>query len=235
MGDRVGVGAPCEECTDGENAFCNRSVITYEAKYEDGLMAFGGYADYKHSVKPGDRGGVIGIGGLGHLAIQFTRALGATPVAFSRSANKEKEIRALGAEEFYNVSDPEDEKTAGNSVNMLLLTADANSLPFSTYLSLVKKCGTFIMESMPNDEVKFKPMFVVAKGIKWVSSLIGSIQDVKDILELASKKNVRAIVQQMPMSEPVYKKKFGKELRERIAAEMSGDYGELLSVFDARD
>ncbi|OWZ09252.1 Mannitol dehydrogenase [Phytophthora megakarya] len=246
VGDRVGIGAqvwaclnkdpkkPCEECADGENAFCNRSVITYDAKYEDGSMAYGGYADYvrvdsnfafkipdnipsataapllcagvtvytplKHNVKPGDRVGVIGIGGLGHLAIQFIRALGAIPVAFSRSANKEKEIRALGAEEFYNLSDPEDEKKAVNSVNVLLLTADANDMPYNTYLTLVKKRGTFIMVGVPNDEVKFKPMFVVGKGIKWVGSLIGSIQDIKDMLKLASEKNVRAIVQQMPMS-----------------------------------
>ncbi|ETI33378.1 hypothetical protein F441_19787 [Phytophthora nicotianae CJ01A1] len=246
VGDRVGVGAqvwaclnkdpkrPCEECGDGENAFCNRSVITYDAKYEDGSMAYGGYADYvrvdsnfafkipdnipsasaapllcagvtvftplKRNVKPGDRVGVIGIGGLGHLAIQFIRALGATPVAFSRSANKEKEIRDLGAEEFYNLSDPEDQKKAESSVNVLLLTADATNMPYNTYLTLVKKRGTFIMVGVPNDEVKFKPMFVVAKGIKWVGSLIGSIQDIKDMLALASEKNVRAIVQQMPMS-----------------------------------
>ncbi|KAG7385830.1 hypothetical protein PHYBOEH_008881 [Phytophthora boehmeriae] len=246
VGDRVGVGAqvwaclnkdpkaPCDDCADGENAYCNRSVITYDAKYEDGSVAYGGYADYvrvdsnfafkipdnipsalaapllcagatvytplKPNVKPGDRVGVIGIGGLGHLAIQFIRALGATPIAFSRSANKEKEILALGAEEFYNLSDPEDKKKAENSVNVLLLTADATNMPYNTYLSLVKKRGTFIMVGVPNDDVKFKPMLVVAKGIKWVGSLIGSIQDIKDMLALASEKNVRAIVQQMPMS-----------------------------------
>ncbi|KAG6942117.1 hypothetical protein JG688_00018305 [Phytophthora aleatoria] len=246
VGDRVGVGAqvwaclnrdpkrPCEECADGENAFCNRSVITYDAKYEDGSMAYGGYADYvrvdsnfafkipynipsasaapllcaggtvftplRRYVKPGDHVGVIGIGGLGHLAIQFIRALGATPVAFSHSANKEKAIRALGAEGFYNLSDPKDQKMAENSVNVLLLTADATNMPYNTYLTLVKKRGTFIMVGVPNDEVKFKPMFVVAKGIKWVGSLIGSIQDIKDMLALASEKNVRAIVQQMSMS-----------------------------------
>ncbi|ETO62003.1 hypothetical protein F444_20060 [Phytophthora nicotianae P1976] len=124
----------------------------------------------------------------GHLAIQIIRALGATPVAFSRSANKEKEIRDLGAKEFYNLSDPEDQKKAANSVNVLLLTADATNLPYNTYLTLVKKRGTFIMVGVLNEEVKFKPMFVVAKGIQW------------DMLALASEKSVPAIVQQIPMS-----------------------------------
>ncbi|KAG2768901.1 hypothetical protein PC129_g23759 [Phytophthora cactorum] len=58
----------------------------------------------QEGVKAGDRVGVIGIGGLGHIAIQFIRALGAVPVAFSRSSRKEKEIRSLGAEEFYDLS-----------------------------------------------------------------------------------------------------------------------------------
>ncbi|RLN06522.1 hypothetical protein BBJ28_00017068 [Nothophytophthora sp. Chile5] len=114
----------------------------------------------QESVKAGDRVGVVGIGGLGHLAIQFINALGATPVAFSRSANKEKEILALGAAEFYNLSDPEDQKKAASSVDYLVLTADANNMPYNLYLSL----------------------------------------NIKDMLELASKENVRPIIQKLPMS-----------------------------------
>ncbi|KAG6582962.1 Mannitol dehydrogenase [Phytophthora cinnamomi] len=107
------------------------------------------YTPLRCYVKPGDRAGVIGIGGLVHLAIHFIRALDATPVAFSRSANKEKEIRALCAEEFYNLNDPDDQEKAANSVNVLLLTADATNMPYNTYLALVKKRGTFIMVGVP--------------------------------------------------------------------------------------
>ncbi|RLN86892.1 hypothetical protein BBJ28_00002127 [Nothophytophthora sp. Chile5] len=154
----------------------------------------------RENVQPGDRVGVIGIGGLGHLAIQFIRALGAVPVAFSRSANKEKEIRALGAEEFYNLSDPEHQKKAVASVNVLVLTADANNMPYNTYLGLLRKRGTLIMLGLPNDEVKFKPIFVVARGIRVVGSLIGSPQDIKDMLAVAAEKNVRPIIQNLPMA-----------------------------------
>ncbi|RLN75717.1 hypothetical protein BBJ28_00001806 [Nothophytophthora sp. Chile5] len=154
----------------------------------------------RENVQPGDRVGVIGIGGLGHLAIQFIRALGAVPVAFSRSANKEKEIRALGAEEFYNLSDPGHQKKAAASVNILVLTADANNMPYNTYLGLLRKRGTLIMLGLPNDEVKFKPIFVVARGIRVVGSLIGSPQDIRDMLAVAAEKNVRPIIQNLPMA-----------------------------------
>ncbi|GMF39408.1 unnamed protein product [Phytophthora fragariaefolia] len=154
----------------------------------------------QEGVKPGDRVGVVGIGGLGHLAIQFIRALGAIPIAFSRSANKEKEIRALGAEEFYNLGDEADQKKAANSVDCLVLTADANNMPYNLYLGLVRKRGTFIMVGLPNDDVKFSPFFIVPRAVRVRGSCIGSIQDIKEMLELASKKNVRPIIQKLPMS-----------------------------------
>jgi alcohol dehydrogenase (NADP+) len=160
------------------------------------------FSPLKHQgVKPGDRVGVIGIGGLGHLAIQFIRALGATPVAFSRSANKEQEVRALGAAEFYDLSNPEQEKQAQSSVNVLLLTADATNMPYNTYLGLLRKRGTLVMLGVPNDEMKFMPMFLVAKGIRVVGSMIGGIEDVTDMLALAAKENVRPIIQKMAMSQ----------------------------------
>jgi alcohol dehydrogenase (NADP+) len=128
----------------------------------------------QEGVKAGDRVGVVGIGGLGHLAIQFIRALGATPIAFSRSANKEQEIRALGAEEFYNLSDEADQKKAANSVDFLVLTADAKNIPYNLYLSLVRKRGTFIMVGLPNDDVKFSPFFIVPRAVRVRGSLIGT-------------------------------------------------------------
>uniref|UniRef100_H3GMM7 Alcohol dehydrogenase-like C-terminal domain-containing protein n=1 Tax=Phytophthora ramorum TaxID=164328 RepID=H3GMM7_PHYRM len=158
------------------------------------------FSPRKHqNVKAGDRVGV-GIGGLGHLAIQFIRALGAVPVAFSRSANKRQQILDLGAEEFYNLSDPEDAEKSANSVNMLILTADAKGMPYNQYLGLLRKRGTLVMLGLPNDEIKFQPMFVVARGVRVVGSLIGSIEDIKDMLKLASEKNVRPIIQKLPMA-----------------------------------
>uniref|UniRef100_K3WLN4 Enoyl reductase (ER) domain-containing protein n=1 Tax=Globisporangium ultimum (strain ATCC 200006 / CBS 805.95 / DAOM BR144) TaxID=431595 RepID=K3WLN4_GLOUD len=159
------------------------------------------FSPLKHNnVKAGDRVGVVGIGGLGHLAIQFIKALGAIPIAFSRSANKEQEIRDLGAEEFYNLSSEEDAKKAVGSVNVLLITADATNMPYNTYLSLLRPRATCVMLGLPNDEVKFLPFFVVGNGNKFVGSKIGSIEDITDMLALAAEKNVRPIIQKLPMS-----------------------------------
>ncbi|GMF34562.1 unnamed protein product [Phytophthora lilii] len=154
----------------------------------------------QEGVKAGDRVGVIGIGGLGHFAIQFIRALGATPVAFSRSANKKHEVRSLGAEEFYDLSDPKQQTEAASSVDYLLLTANAANMPYDLYLSLVRKRGTLIMVGLPEDKVTISPFFLVPRAVRVRGSVIGSIQDIQDMLELAAKSNVRPIIQKIPMA-----------------------------------
>ncbi|KAF1784734.1 NAD(P)-binding domain [Phytophthora cactorum] len=190
LGDRVGVGAqvwscqnkeadkPCVDCADKMESYCDRAVLTYNTKYEDGALAYGGYADYvRHeNVKPGDRVGVIGVGGLGHLAIQFIRALGAVPVAFSRSANKRQQILDLGAAEFYNLSDPEDAKTAVNSVNMLILTADAKGMPYNQYLGLLRKRGTLVMLGCRMTRLSSCPCSWWAAASAWLAALSAALK-----------------------------------------------------------
>ncbi|KAF1784218.1 D-isomer specific 2-hydroxyacid dehydrogenase, NAD-binding domain conserved site 1 [Phytophthora cactorum] len=80
---------------------------------------------------PVTRVGIVGVGGLGHLGIQFAKAMGAAAVvAFSRSASKEQEIRRLGADEFVVYTDEKQAADAANSVDILLITADANNMPY---------------------------------------------------------------------------------------------------------
>ncbi|ETI31464.1 hypothetical protein PPTG_06282 [Phytophthora nicotianae INRA-310] len=152
-------------------------------------------------IKPGDRVGIVGVGGLGHLGIQFAKAMGAAAVvAFSRSASKEQEIRRLGADEFVVYTDEKQAADASKSVDILLITADANNMPYTLFLSFLAVHGTVIMVGLPNDEIKFSPYPLVGKGLNFKGSAIGSIQDIKDMLELASKKNVRPVIQKLPMS-----------------------------------
>jgi alcohol dehydrogenase (NADP+) len=129
-------------------------------------------------IKPGDRVGIVGIGALGHLGIQFAKGMGAAAVvAFSRSANKEQEVRRLGADEFVVYTDEKQAKEAANSVDILLITADANNMPYTLFLSFLAVHGTVIMVGLPNDEIKFKPFPLVGKGANFKGSAIGSIQD----------------------------------------------------------
>lgn len=139
-GDRVGVGAQiwaclkCANCKAKNENYCPHQVDTYNANYEDGSTAHGGYSNYiraheyftfkipdalpSHLAAPllcagittyspmvragvgaGKTLGVVGIGGLGHLAIQFGVALGAETYALTHSASKVDDAKKLGAKE----------------------------------------------------------------------------------------------------------------------------------------
>ncbi|KAF1790873.1 NAD(P)-binding domain [Phytophthora cactorum] len=125
---------------------------------------------------------MVGVGGLGHRGIQFAKAMGAAAVvAFSRSASKEQEFRRLGADEFVVYTDEKQAADAANSVDILLITADANNMPYTLFLSFLAVHGTVIMVGLPNDGIKFKPYPLVGKG----ASFKGSIQDIKDMLDRA--------------------------------------------------
>lgn len=249
LGDTVGVGPqvwaclardasrPCRVCGAGEDNLCDRAVITFNAKYEDGSVACGGFAEHirvlsdyafkipaglpsdvaapllcagvtvfspfkRLGIKAGDRVGVVGIGGLGHLAVQFARAFGATPVAFSRSESKRAEVMALGGPtaEYVDLSDDAQAAAARDSVDVLLVTANAASMPYDQYLSLVRKRGALVLVGIPPDAVTFSPFLLVVKHLRVIGSAIGSIQDSKDMLELAARENVRAVVEKLPMS-----------------------------------
>ena len=90
-----------------------------------------------HGVNPSSRVGVIGIGGLGHMAIQFARVFGADVTAFSTSAGKEEESRALGAHHFVNTR----ESKAMKEVAARWTSSSARSTPTRTGAFTCRRCG----------------------------------------------------------------------------------------------
>ncbi|KAL3673050.1 hypothetical protein V7S43_002345 [Phytophthora oleae] len=126
----------------------------------------------REGVKAGDRVGVVGIGGLGHLALQLQciSELNATPVAFSSSSRKEQEARPFGAAEFYNLNDPEDVNKAAGSVDVLLVTVAAPELPYNAYLRLVRKLSTLVMLGVPPDDVRFMSLRTASKSLETSSA-----------------------------------------------------------------
>ncbi|TMW64412.1 hypothetical protein Poli38472_013034 [Pythium oligandrum] len=159
------------------------------------------YTPLREHVKPGQRVGVVGIGGLGHLALQFIRALGAEPVAFSQSPNKEEQARELGAVDFVNMANPAAFGKAQRSLDALIVTADAKGQPYDAYLSFIRPHGVFMLVGAPEDNFSISPFSLLASNVTVVGSLAGSRRDMKDMLALAAAKNVRPVIQKLPMKD----------------------------------
>ncbi|KAJ3370679.1 hypothetical protein GGF31_003993 [Allomyces arbusculus] len=160
------------------------------------------FAPLKRYWKPNARVGVVGIGGLGHLAIQFAAALGATEtVALSTSDRKRKDAERLGASKFVIVKSAEDFKAHANSLDLIICTASSVLMDYDQYLSLLDVNGTFVVVGLPEDSVKINFSSLIMKQRTIAGSLIGGRADIEEMLEFAAKKKVHPWIEKVPMKD----------------------------------
>jgi D-arabinose 1-dehydrogenase-like Zn-dependent alcohol dehydrogenase len=152
---------------------------------------------------PGKRVAVVGVGGLGHFALLFAKALGCEKVvAISRSSSKKEDAIKLGADEFIATGEDSEWMTKNASSLDLIISTISGSFPLDQYLQLLDVNGTFVQLGAPDDPLpSFSPLGLVFKNLKIAGSLIGTRQQIRDMLELAKKTNLQAWVQVRPMEE----------------------------------
>lgn len=154
----------------------------------------------RHGIGRGSRIGVLGIGGLGHLAIQFADALGAEVTALSSSPDKKMDALKLGADHFIDTSDGAKLKRAGRSLDLILSTVSAD-VEWVDFLAMLKPDGLLCLVGVPNRPVTI-PAFSLIGGQKGiVGSAIGGRIAMREMLEFAATHGVRPRVETMPLSQ----------------------------------
>lgn len=152
-----------------------------------------------YNVKPHMRIGIIGIGGLGHLALQFYRALGCEVTAFSTSPVKEKEAMELGANFFVDVQDSAFMKNYTSRYDFILSTTPGY-LDIEHYLNLLRPNGKIcIVGVAPPIKVSVGTLINGNKTI--CGSGIGDTQTIREMLDFAAKNNIAARIKTFPMSD----------------------------------
>ena len=150
-------------------------------------------------VKPTDRVGIVGIGGLGHMALQFLDAWGCEVTAFTSSAGKADEARRLGADSVVNSRDQDAIQGVGPVLDFILVTANA-SLPWDAYFAALRPRGRLhlvgaVLEPIP------VAAFSLLMGQKSVSaSPLGSPATIRQMLEFAARHNIAPNVETVPLS-----------------------------------
>ncbi|MGK7930210.1 MAG: NAD(P)-dependent alcohol dehydrogenase [Microcystaceae cyanobacterium] len=149
-------------------------------------------------VKPTDKVGVIGIGGLGHMAIRFLSAWGCEVTAFSSNPSKEAEVKQLGAHHFINSRDPEALKTVENSLDFILSTVNAD-LDWNSYFSALGPKGKLHMVGVvPNPlEVPIFPMIMGQKSL--TATPLGSPATIKKMLDFTARHHIEPITEFFPL------------------------------------
>jgi uncharacterized zinc-type alcohol dehydrogenase-like protein len=217
----------CEWCTRGMENLCPDSVATCVHRhggYAERVRASarfvipiptaldseraapllcGGITVYNpmraHGINPSSRVGVVGIGGLGHLAIQFARVFGAEVTAFSTSAAKEDEARGLGAHHFVNTRESKAMKEVAGTQDFILSTINADQ-DWGVYIQTLRPTGTLCFVGVPPSPVAVHAFPLIA-GLRSISgNNTGSPYQLREMLDVAARHGVHAQTESFPMA-----------------------------------
>lgn len=151
-------------------------------------------------IKPTDHVGVIGIGGLGHMALRFLKAWGCEVTAFSGSPDKEAEAKELGATHFVNSRDSEAVGAIAGSLDMILSTVSAD-LAWADYLATLRPKGRLHIVGVAPNPLSFH-VFPMIAGQKSISgSPLGSPATVGKMLDFAARHGVEPITEMFPIEQ----------------------------------
>ncbi|KAF9957376.1 hypothetical protein BGZ72_001866 [Mortierella alpina] len=155
-----------------------------------------------HGAGPGKVVGVIGIGGLGHLAIQWAHAMKCDEViAISTSDSKREESKKLGATKFVNSKKPEELEAVSQSMDILICTSFDKNQDWGALLDLVATRGKFVLLALPEAPLVIPASALLMREISLVGSAIGGKETVKEMFQFAADHNVRPWIEKMPMSD----------------------------------
>jgi uncharacterized zinc-type alcohol dehydrogenase-like protein len=218
----------CEWCRSGEEHLCPKAQPTCVGRHggfadtvrvnsrfaipvPDSLDAIsaapllcGGVTVYtplrNHGARPASRVGVIGIGGLGHLAIQFARAFGSEVTAFSSSKDKEAEALSLGAHAFVNTRETSSVKKLARSFDLILSTVSGDQ-DLHNFIDALRPKGTLVILGAGPSPLQIPGAALIGGELSVAGSNIGSPRDLREMLEVAARHNIKAITERFPMKD----------------------------------
>jgi uncharacterized zinc-type alcohol dehydrogenase-like protein len=152
-----------------------------------------------YGVKPTDRVGVIGIGGLGHLALQFLNKWGCHVTAFSSSASKHEEAKRMGAHQVVDSRDTAQMKKLAGSLNFILCTANA-SLDWGAYLETLAPGGRLNFVGIVPEPVQTHVMPLIGAQRSISGSPVGSPAMTERMIEFCGRHHIEPVTELFPMS-----------------------------------
>ncbi|WP_039238832.1 alcohol dehydrogenase AdhP [Bacillus thermotolerans] len=221
----------CEYCLKGQETLCPNqenggysvdggyaeyclAAADYVPKIPEGLdpveaapILCAGVTTYKalkvSGAKPGDWVAIYGIGGLGHVALQYAKAMGFNVIAVDIADEKLELAKSLGADEAVNGMKEDPVQAIQNlvgGVQASISVAVTKKAFEQAYLS-VKRGGTLVVVGLPNDELPIPIFDTVLNGVTVKGSIVGTRMDMREALEFAAQGKVKAQIETAPLSE----------------------------------
>lgn len=153
------------------------------------------YSPLKHlGIGKGHKVAVVGLGGLGHMAVKFAVAFGAEVTMLSTSKSKEKDAKRLGAHHFELTTEKESMDKLRNSFDFIVNTVSAPH-DYNSVLSLLNKNGTMIIVGAPPSPIEIMGFGLIGKRRSIMGSLIGGIKETQEMLDYCAEHNITSDVE----------------------------------------
>src|SRR5450830_1766782 len=174
------------------------------------------------NCKPGDRVGVVGLGGLGHMAVKLAASMGAEVTMLSTSRAKEADARRLGAHDFELTSDPKSLKKLIGRLDLIIDTVSVEH-DLNTYLGLLRTEGTMVLIGVPTTPAPVAATSLIFGNKKLAGSLIGGIAQTQEMLDYCAEKKITADVEVIPIQKinEAYERMVKSDVRYRFVIDIA--------------
>lgn len=152
------------------------------------------------NVGPGKKVGIVGIGGLGHMAVKIAKAMGAQVLVITTSASKVEDAKRLGADEVILSSDADQMNKYKSSLHFILDCVSAQH-DINAYLNLLKRDGTLTLVGAPENPLPVAPFSLIGKRKSFSGSLIGGIAETQEMLDFCGKHNITSDIELIQMQD----------------------------------
>jgi uncharacterized zinc-type alcohol dehydrogenase-like protein len=181
------------------------------------------YSPLKHfGAKPGSEVAVVGLGGLGHMAVKLARAMGANVTVLSTSESKREDAIALGAHAFAATRDRDTFKRLANSFDLIIDTVSADH-DYNAYLSLLRLDGVMVLVGLPDKALPVSAFALVGKRRSLAGSMVGSIGETQEMLDFCAEHGIASDIELIRIEQinEAYERMLKADVRYRFVIDMA--------------
>ncbi|MEO8766077.1 MAG: NAD(P)-dependent alcohol dehydrogenase [Ginsengibacter sp.] len=181
------------------------------------------YSPLRHwKVGKGDKVGVVGLGGLGHMGVKLAVSFGAEVTMLSHSPSKEKDAKRLGAHKFVLTSDAGQAQSVAGYFDFILDTVSAEH-DYASYLNMLKTDGKLVCVGAPPTPAQIHVFSLIMKRRTLAGSLIGGIPETQEMLDYCAEHNIVSDVEVVNINyiNEAYERMLAGDVRYRFVIDMA--------------
>ena len=173
-------------------------------------------------VQKGQKVGIVGLGGLGHMGVKLANAFGAHVALFTTSAHKTADAKRLGAHEVVVSKDPVQMEKHLNSFDFILDTVSAQH-DINSYLNLLKRDGTLVLVGAPEKPLPLAASSIILPRRQLAGSLIGGLAETQEMLDFCGQHGITADIEIMPIQKinEAYERMLRSDVKYRFVIDMA--------------